>query len=225
MIKGRTKKFILGLVVAVLLISFAVLYLKNALNGRFTPSQIADEQKRAELLASIAGSGDNYALGSEEPLLTIVEFADFNCSICAESFPLIREFVNRNKKHVRFVFRDYPVLHDSSVNLALAGRCAGEQGFFWQMHDKLFISAGELGSEEDLSRLAQQIGLNENQYLSCYKSKKYLEDIKADYRDGGRLELRGTPTWFVNNMAHEGKLPVETLNKILNNLINKKDKK
>ena len=160
---------------------------------------------------------DNYWLGAAKPKITIVEFGDFNCSNCKNSFSNIREISLKYKDSVKIIFRDFPILTNSS-NLALAGRCAGEQGLFWVMHDKLFSNQGNFEISQ-LPELANQIGADVNKFTSCLNSEKYTSKINKDYADGKSLGITGTPIWFINGYKIEGDIPHDLFIQIVEELI------
>ena len=109
-------------------------------------------------------------------------------------------------------------LQEKSIDLAMAGECAGEQGLFWPMHDKLFQNQG-LSEYKDLANLASQIGVNLTEFDDCYKNVKYTQQILKDYSDGQGLGVTGTPTWFINGQRLKGDIPFETWDKIIKNLL------
>jgi len=192
--------------------------------GRIKSGEMVSEQVLTELNKyktaeenPIINGANNYWLGSSKPKITIVEFADFNCPLCKNSFPNIREISLKYKNDVKIIFRDYPI-YENSINLALAGRCAGEQGLFWLMHDKLFARQGNFSLEE-LPNFANQIGADVNKFNSCFKDEKYLNDIKKDYSDGELLEVSGTPIWFINGYKIEGDIPHDLFIQIIEELI------
>ncbi|MEA1962896.1 MAG: thioredoxin domain-containing protein [Patescibacteria group bacterium] len=166
----------------------------------------------------IEGSKNNYWLGSANPEITIVEFADFNCVYCKKSFSKIREIASVYD-NIKFIYRDFPVLSELSTQLASAVRCAGEQGLFWVMHDKIFLNQG-IGSDEKIIELFKQIGGDEKKFNSCFKNNKYLPEIEKDLRDGQTLNITGTPIWFINGQRIEGDIPYEFLVNLINNIKN-----
>lgn len=166
-----------------------------------------------ETIKKIEGE-NNYWIGSANPKITIVEFADFNCSFCKNSFPTIRELGLKYKDSVKIIFRDMPLL-DGSVDLALAARCAGEQGLFWPMHDKLYLNQG-VNSLEKLYELANQIGADNTSFQNCFKGKRYLSQINKNFSDGQELGITGTPTWFINGVMVKGDIPSATWEEIIN---------
>ena len=156
---------------------------------------------------------NNYSIGAYTPKLIINEFADFACPYCKDSFTNIREMSIRYKDRVKIIYHDYPI-HDESQTLALAARCAGEQGLFWPMHDKLFQNQGiTMISEAEV--LATQIGVDIKRYKDCIQSKKYSAEILKDYAQGQKLGITGTPTWFFNGYKIEGDNPSDIFVKLV----------
>ncbi|MCU0679304.1 MAG: DsbA family protein [Planctomycetes bacterium] len=183
------------------------------INNIDTGANLTDEEKKL-----IEGDGTNYWLGSSAAKVHIIQFADFGCAYCAASFPVLREIGLKYKNEVKIVFRDYPVVTQESVNLALAARCAGEQGMFWPMHDKLYIKQG-VTSAQGLADLARQIGADINRFTACFESEKYLKEVEKDLIDGQRLEIAGTPAWFINGYRIEGNIPYAAFAEILDKLL------
>jgi protein-disulfide isomerase len=159
---------------------------------------------------------NNPTFGAENPKVTIVEFSDFACPFCKASFPAIREISLKNKDTIKVIFRDWPG-HDHSLQLAQAAYCAGEQGKFWDMHDKLFQNQSDtFGSDKNqLAALAQQLGIYNEEFQSCFDTEKYLPQIKKNFIDSEILGVAGTPTWFVNGTKIEGELSITDLEKIV----------
>lgn len=165
-----------------------------------------------------AENENSYWLGSANAKITIVEFSDFACPYSVKSFPTIRELSTKYKDKIKFVYRDYPLRQEYSADLALAARCAGEQGLFWPMHDKLFLNQG-VSTVENATRLAKQIGADMNRFNDCMKNKKYISQIQKDIIDANSFEVSGTPTWFINGYKLEGDMPMKTWEEIINKFI------
>lgn len=161
-----------------------------------------------------AASGEHYWLGADEAKITIVEFGDFACPVCKKAFPTIREISLKYKNDIKFIWRDYPVVQDYSALLALAGRCAGEQGFFWPMHDKLFQHQG-VSTAEELTTLANQVGADTVKFKDCLSKQKYLPQIQKDLLDGQTFGNIGTPTYFINGYRIPGDIPYDVFVEII----------
>lgn len=185
---------------------------KDELTQRILLNKGVNEKK----LQEIEGD-DNYWIGSANPKVTIVEFGDFACPICQKSFSKVREISLKYRNNVKIIYRDFP-LQTNSLKLAMAGRCAGEQGLFWLMHDKLFQNQN-INSDEKLIDIANQIGANTEKFTNCLINEKYLADIDKDFIAGQKLEITGTPTWFINGYKIEGDIPyslfIDTIEKLI----------
>ena len=74
------------------------------------------------------------------------------------------------KGKVRVVWRDLPLpFHPNAMPAAIAARAAGEQGKFWEMHDKLFANQQQL-DRADLEKYAQELGLNMGKFKAALDS-------------------------------------------------------
>ena len=111
-------------------------------------------------------------------------------------------------------------LRENSEKLAMAARCAGEQGLFWLMHDKLFQNQG-IKSDSDITELAKQIGTDISKFNNCLNSNKYIQQIQKDFSDGTDLEVKGTPTWFINGNKLEGDIPLSVWEEIIGKILQK----
>src|SRR2546423_11255609 len=85
--------------------------------------------------------GVSPAKGSVKPLVTIVEFSDFECPYCNQVQATLKQVMESYGSDVRLVFKHMPLEgHRNSLPAARAAYCAGEQDRFWQFHDALFAS-------------------------------------------------------------------------------------
>ena len=77
-----------------------------------------------------------------------MEFTDYQCPYCQRfhvaSFPeLKRAYIDTGK--VRFFSKDLPLdMHANAMRAAQAGRCAGEQGKFWELRDVMGMNPDKL---------------------------------------------------------------------------------
>lgn len=205
----------LFLLAAVLSIGIAFAFYVNDIRKDLEKGVVSRDFYEFSEVRSLVEGENNYYLGSNRPLLTIVEFGDFSCPLCKESFPIIREIAAQNPDKIKFIFRDYPAISEFSSTLAMAARCAGEQGLFWPMYDKLFLTPG-LNSKDKLKMALIQIGGDPDRFSQCLDAEKYWEDIRNDVLDGDRLQISGTPTWFLNGSKISGHIPREAFWELIN---------
>jgi len=190
-------------------------------SGQSVDQQNAEIQK---ITAAIDGRGENYSLGPIDAKVKIIIFSDYACPYCRQAAPVVRDLAKKYGDQVRITFRDYP-LHDNSVDLALAGNCAGAQNKFWEMHDLLFNSQDILsplqgsGLNLKLKELASSLGLNTDNFASCLDNKTYLYRLNDDFADAELLGLSGTPSWFINRYKITGYYPEENFIEIIDGLL------
>lgn len=134
--------------------------------------------------------------GNHNAPVTLLEYSDFTCGFCQKFFQetwpqLLTDYVEKGK--VRLIYRDFPrAMRGPGVDTALAARCAGEQGQYWEMHDHLFSNKATYGAGP-LEQQAAELGLNREKFSQCFQSGRYLNAIFEDLQEGGALGIRGTP--------------------------------
>jgi protein-disulfide isomerase len=141
------------------------------------------------------------ALGQESARVTIVEFSDYQCPFCqrhsSQVFPeLVKDYVKTGK--VRYVFRDFPIasLHPQAHRLHEAAHCAGDQGRYWEMHDRLFGDAKRTEAK-DLAAGASAFGLDAPRFERCLAGGVHAPTVRQGIADGEKARVRGTPTFFL----------------------------
>ena len=155
--------------------------------------------------------------GKTDAKITLVEFADFNCSFSAEAFPAIRELLAKYPEKVNFVFRFFPASNDAARSAALAALCAHEQNKFLVYHDKLFQNRGKF-TQDDLKNYAVQTGLDTAIFNQCLDSKKFDKQVGNDLSDALTLGVEGTPTFFLNGEKLEGAIPFSAWEMVIQNI-------
>ena len=137
--------------------------------------------------------------GKKDAPVTIVEFMDFQCPYCSRFHPVIDEVLEAYPDQVRYVLKNFPLsFHPNARPAAKAAFAAGEQGKYYEMVNLLLDNSREL-SEEKFAELAQQLGLNVEQFKADYKNNdaKYEAWIKADMDLAQKVGVRGTPTFYL----------------------------
>jgi protein-disulfide isomerase len=139
-------------------------------------------------------------LGRADAPLTLVEFTDLECPYCRAFHvgtfeQLKREYIDTGK--LRFVSRDFPLdFHPNARPAALAVRCAGEQGKFWEMRHGVTLNAAAL-NREVYDRLAGELGLDASRFAACIAADQYRAAIDRDVADALAAGVSGTPTFVL----------------------------
>lgn len=161
--------------------------------------------------------------GKKDAPVTIVEFTDFQCPYCSRFHPVVEEVLAAYPDKVNFVLKNFPLpFHPQAKPAAKAALAAGEQGKYYEMVELLFKNNQQL-SDAKYPELAKEIGLDVNKFTDDLKNKDSLweEKIKADTDMAQKVEVRGTPTYFINGrktMARD----LDTYKKEIDEILKKK---
>jgi protein-disulfide isomerase len=150
--------------------------------------------------------------GPRDARVTLLEYGDFECPACGAAHPVVKELRERLGDRVRFVFRNFPLgsVHPRAERAALAAEAANTQGRFWEMHDLLFENQDAL-DEDDLLRYAAALGLDMEAFGEAMDGEPVLSRVREDFLSGVRSGVNGTPTFFINDLRHEGSYQLPAL--------------
>ncbi len=156
--------------------------------------------------------------GDKNAKVTIVEFSDFQCPFCSKAAKIMDQVKKHYGKKIRVVYKNFPLpFHPQAKPAALASLCANEQGdsYFWKYYHMLFENQNAL-ADSNLVDYAKKIGLNQKQFKSCLESKKYRTKLEDDIKQaGGDLDIKSTPTFYVNGQLINGALPLEAFQEVI----------
>lgn len=163
-----------------------------------------------------SGQPSNNFYGQEEGIITVVEYADFECPACASFAPIVNQVKEQFKDQVRFEFRHFPLvqIHANAQAAHRAAQAAANQGKFWEMHDILFqrqtqwrtagttlnngtpITNGD--PTQTFEEYARELGLDVEQFRADAASSDTLATINADLELGKQADVTGTPTFIID---------------------------
>lgn len=200
----------IAIIVAAFIIAGAVI----TVNRDKSPSEAGQNE------ADTGSSGltvreQDHVRGNSDAPVTIVEYSDFQCPFCQRFHPTVKRILDDYPNQVNWVYRHFPLgFHENAQPAAEASECAAEQGKFWEFADGLFENQSKLGNAF-YKELAQDLGLNAEQFDNCVSSRKYKDIVEADYQEGIKDGVTGTPGSFVNGEQVSGAVPYETLKAIV----------
>jgi protein-disulfide isomerase len=151
------------------------------------------------------------SLGRASAPVTLIEFSDFQCPFCQRVAPTLKKLRETYGDKVRIVWKDFPLtqIHPQAFKAGEAAHCAGDQGKYWEYHDRLFANQQQL-LPEDLKKHAAEIGLDATAFAACFDSSKYGERVRNGVAEGTRLGVNSTPTVYINGRMLSGAQPYET---------------
>jgi len=174
----------------------------------------------ASFRASVGLDGPTRGAGNAP--VTIVEFEDFQCPFCKRVEDTMEQVLARYKDRVRMVHRDLPLrtLHPAAWKAHEAGRCAEDQGKFWEYRALLYKNA-PAATPEKLNNYASQAGLNVADFTKCLDSGKFNAIVQKDEDEANRLGIQGTPFFFINGRLLSGAQPESEFVRIIEDELNK----
>lgn len=148
--------------------------------------------------------------GNPHAPVTVEEFADFQCPSCGVYYPELKKIEAEYGDRLRVVFRENPLLpmHQYALVAAQAAEAAGLQGRFWEMHDKLYENQKTWSESKDVVPIfvdyAKQIGLDTDRFMRDLSGEAVAVRIFQDGKRSHALDIKSTPTFFVNGKEATG---------------------
>ena len=110
-------------------------------------------------------------------------------------------------KEVKLVIKNYPLRsHKYAWNAARASLAANEQGKFWAFHDKLFENYKSI-NDSKIQDIAKELGLNMEKFNQDMNSREIAALVNRDIKNGNEIDVRGTPTIFINGKMLKNRSP------------------
>jgi protein-disulfide isomerase len=146
--------------------------------------------------------GDEPQKGPDDALVTIVEFADFECPYCAKGSDALMAVIKDYDEDVRLIFKHYPLpFHNRAVPAARAAWVAHQEGKFWELHHWLYEGRGDL---TDLGGQVTSLGLDPKAFAKATLSPQSAQAVDSDMLSGGKAGVSGTPAYIVNGRTYAG---------------------
>lgn len=158
---------------------------------------------------------DDFPLGPETAKVTVVKFADFQCGYCRILDLNMRPLHKKWGDQVRWVMKHYPMnadcnprmggdrMHEHACTASYGAYCAGVQGKFLEMHDKLYDNQQRLDLES-VKGYARDLGLDMAKWEACLGEPATKAKIQADIAAASKAGIYGTPRAYVNGRLISG---------------------
>lgn len=164
--------------------------------GAQQPQEPSDEYTKVHTI----DIGASPVRGNKDAPVTIVEFVDFQCPFCSRFHPAVDEALAAYPDKVKYVLKHFPLsFHQWAKPASKAVLAAGEQGKYYEMVDLILKDNSDL-SDAKFEVLAKQLGLNIRKFKDDLKKndtawEKLIDD---DFQQGTQVDVRGTPTYYIN---------------------------
>ena len=154
----------------------------------------------------------NHIKGEGKKGVTLIEYGDYQCSVCAVYEPVLNQVYDRFSQDIYFQFRNLPLvsIHPNAFAAARAAETAGMQGKYWEMHDKLYQNQSAWSNSNNALSLfktyAQEIGLDVGKFETDYTKKEINDAINADLAAFAKTgQSQATPTFFLDSKYIENR--------------------
>lgn len=160
------------------------------------------ERTDAQRWQTMRSDPRDFSMGPANAPIVIVEFFDYRCPYCHAAMEWVNDVV-RTRNDVRVVFKEFPILSESSMEASRAAIAAMPQGRYWQFHRALMSFRGDLTSQR-IDQLAREAGIDVPRMRRAMESDdvtRILEDNRALAIDLGST---ATPLFIINGEQVSG---------------------
>ncbi|MGV3625640.1 MAG: DsbA family protein [Archangium sp.] len=159
--------------------------------------------------------------GPNNALVTIVEFSDYQCPFCSRAHNTILELEKQYEGKIRVVMKQHPLdFHPRAKPAALSALAAGEQGKYWEMHNKMFANQQQL-EDATFEGYAKELGLNVEKWKADMQLPKFQQQIAKETALAMQIGATGTPAFFINGKKISGAQPIDNFKKIIDEELGK----
>ena len=147
--------------------------------------------------------------GPSDAKAVLAVFSDFQCPGCAQGVEAVKHLESLYPGVIRVVYKHHPWwFHPHARQAAVLVECAGKQGKFWELHDRLFEHQdawAQSGKPEELfSRYAAEAKLDAAALSACRKDPSMEKILDADLKEADEHWVASTPTFFLNGRRLAG---------------------
>ncbi|MFH1046816.1 MAG: thioredoxin domain-containing protein [Patescibacteria group bacterium] len=162
----------------------------------------------------------NPSLGPTDAALTIVVFGNYQCPSCGAFDQTVLDLLAEHPDDIRLVWKDTPNTssYPESRSAAIAARCAGEQGAFWEYHGTLMENQAAIDAA-NFPIFALELGLDTDAFATCLAERRPDHLIQRDIDEAIALGVNATPYVFVGDKPLSGALSKEQLSIMISTIL------
>ena len=173
----------------------------------------ASEQGSQEVCDALFRDSNSPAVGNRASEVQIVAFLDYRCPYCKKLTNIISKMQADN---VRIIYKEWPILGDSSVLAARAGLAADKQGKYLAFHPRL-MNSRLIPTASYIEQIAVELGLNQSQLRTDMNSANTTLAIQRTSALASTLSLIGTPALVVGRTIVQGEITRRQLDRLIEN--------
>ncbi len=147
--------------------------------------------------------------GPDSAPIRILDFSDFQCPACRVGAPILEMLMVKYPGKIQLIFKHFPLrMHVWSPVAHQSAECAAEQGKFWEYYRKIYENQPVWTALPDpmvsFATYASEVGLNMDNFTKCMADPVVAEHIAGEKKEGEVLEVKSTPTFFINGKMFAG---------------------
>jgi len=197
--------------------------LRDAITELERREDVAQSLKREKALSDsqspLYTSQNQAVVGNPNGKVTLIEFFDYNCGYCKRALDDLAKLMKENPD-LRVVLKDLPILSPGSIEAAAVATAARNQfkgDKFWEFHQKLLGSHGQVGKAQALA-VAKDLGADMDKLNKDSIAPSVKEGIQENDDIAKGLMMNGTPSYVVGGEVIVGAVGYDQLKAKLDNV-------
>ena len=165
------------------------------------------------------------SLGDKGAKVTIVEFSNFQCPYCMDSWTKLQKLIQKHPQDIKYIFKHFPFQPQGKTfelsEMAAAAQEVSNEAF-WIVHDFFFTKEGQdlAGLEKEaikkkIEQIPKEKGYDAKIFENALETGKGRRRVLDDMAVGNRLRITGTPTKIINGDMIVGSTPDNVLERYL----------
>jgi protein-disulfide isomerase len=165
------------------------------------------------LSADLKNDGYSFVAGNPDGDVTIVEFFDYRCGYCKQSFPDLMKTVEADG-NIRLVLKEFPILGADSFLASQAAIASQEQDKYLEFHTALMESRGGMTIDR-IRSIAADVGLDVAMLEADMKNDSVREVVEKNYELAQQLGISGTPAFIIGDEFIPGVVSSEKMQELI----------
>jgi len=178
------------------------------IKGENVTRKEAGEPKPRKIDAGILELEKSPSRGPAGAKVTIVEFSNFECTYCIQSWAKMKELLGKYPQDIQYVFKNYPLQRQGKpfdLSAMISALEEVNKDAFWLIHDFLFSEEGQIfvkvgndAVKQKIEQMLKEKGYSLGAFQNALEAGKGKKRVEEDLAVGDKLQIRGTPTMIVN---------------------------
>lgn len=219
--KATRNTWTIVIIAAVVIIGFLAWIIQNR------PQQAHVSDSTPTQINPVSAADHVEGASAQAAKATLVEYGDYQCPACGAYYPVVKQVVASHADSLRFVFRNLPIpqLHPNAELAARFAEAAGDQGKYFEMHDKLYenqktwapLSTGD--AQNTFVQYGKDLGLDTTKLVTDANSATTTQVIESERIDAIGAGAQGTPTFFLDGKLIQNPQSLDAFNALIDNAV------